>query len=39
MERERDKKREQEDKRRCAYFLLQMIEKYGAIVWEKHMEE
>lgn len=34
-ERERNPKREQEDKIRCANYLLQMFEKYGAAVMEE----
>lgn len=34
-ERERNTKREQEDKIRCANYLLQMFEKYGAAVMEE----
>lgn len=39
-ERIRDPKREQEDKIRCANYLLQMFEKYGArILAKKRAEE
>ncbi len=36
-EEKRDIKREQEDKIRCANFLLQMFEKYGAEVRRKQI--
>lgn len=38
-ERVRDPKREQEDKIRCANYLLQMFEKYGAKVLAKKQAE
>lgn len=38
-ERVRDPKREQEDKIRCANYLLQMFEKYGAKILAKKQAE
>ena len=36
---ERKQKEEQADKMRCAWFILQMIEKYGAEVMAKRQQK
>lgn len=37
-DKEKNSKREQQDKVRCANYLLQMFEKYGAEVMEENKE-